>query len=536
VTTSETNEGVATPDDDAEVAIAIGSWLGTATNNLPGRWELVSRLREGGMGEVFRAKDHELSSATNPVFVAIKIVSALEGSDALKRFRREAKVLAEMGGSNVVHIISYGHQDGFAYLVMELLKGCDLEEHIEKFGIYTEDTLPELLRILRIIAYVVLRAHKRGLLHRDIKPANVFLKLDGAELEPVLLDFGIAGSHGARTHSTQAQTKAGMVIGTPGYMACEQIGGETVGPMADIYALCVILFEALAGFLPFDASKGKEQGWGLMAMMKKAMAEKGAVDYWLTQLPAWVQQERFSDLRDMLRKGLDPDPKKRFASTDEFVAIIDRVAGTANAPRTPTPRPPQGGGTIDNNAVTGEAPITSEPSIIVSTTPRWSWPSRRTLAIAAIGIVSFAGIVFIALSVMNASSHRAHLPHGPTPRSPPSALVVTHDAGTPSTDAATSSDVTNVVANTQLGEDAGTPLTVVADAGVAEPVLPTRRGHDRRPHRRAETDEERQARSLQRRLMQQCCDGTGIAGAVGASRCPPAPGSSDYRRLRCGHH
>ncbi len=210
---------------------------------LAGRYEIESVLAEGGMATVYLARHRVVNREC-----AIKILSStlVRNKVVRERFRREAKATQKLAHPNIIEILDHGEtDDGMPYLVMEYLKGETLANAIEKGPMKPSLALPIGMQITRALA----RAHDFDVIHRDLKPENVFLC---ARQEPVplakLLDFGIARSmHDARL------TNAGDVFGTPQYMAPERISSIDAGPSADLYSFGVMLFEMLAGKLPFEA-------------------------------------------------------------------------------------------------------------------------------------------------------------------------------------------------------------------------------------------------------------------------------------------
>jgi eukaryotic-like serine/threonine-protein kinase len=210
---------------------------------LAGRYEIENVVAEGGMATVYLARHRVVNREC-----AVKILSStlVRNKVVRERFRREAKATQKLAHPNIIEILDHGEtDDGLPYLVMEFLKGETLADAIEKGPM----KLPQALALGIQIARALARAHDFDVIHRDLKPENVFLCERGKN-PPLakLLDFGIARSmHDARL------TSAGDVFGTPQYMAPERITSIDAGPSADLYSFGVMLFEMLAGKLPFDA-------------------------------------------------------------------------------------------------------------------------------------------------------------------------------------------------------------------------------------------------------------------------------------------
>jgi serine/threonine protein kinase len=221
-----------------------------------GPYEIESPLGEGGMGEVYRARDVRLDRT-----VAIKVlVSHLSSSPELKqRMDREARAISALNHPHICHLYDIGSQDGTDYLVMEFLEGETLAERLRKGPL----PLPEVLKIAIAIADALTVAHRQGIVHRDLKPGNIMLTRAGAKL----MDFGLAkatspslgisGSNapllsGDRTRSEASPlTTAGAIIGTIQYMAPEQLEGKEADSRSDLFALGAILYEMVTGNRPF---------------------------------------------------------------------------------------------------------------------------------------------------------------------------------------------------------------------------------------------------------------------------------------------
>jgi len=288
-----------------------------------GRYRLVRRIGQGGMGEVWRAHDRVLRRE-----VALKILSPEHGRTpaAIARFEREIQATAELSHPNTVRIHDWGvTADGVWYYAMELLDGVDLGELVRRRG-----PLPTPLAVrLGVAAAEALgEAHARGIVHRDIKPGNLFvIPVDGDADTLKVLDFGVARI----ADDDAALTQAGAIVGTPGFIAPEVIAGAAGGAPADVYGLAASLFFSLTGRSP--AGLGTPPS--LLA---------GAV-------PA--------DLEAVVLRGLDPDPERRHASGAALAAALvatglaegwsggfriesppgGRAAGDAEPPATQDERP-----------------------------------------------------------------------------------------------------------------------------------------------------------------------------------------------------
>jgi hypothetical protein len=204
-----------------------------------GDYELLEEIGRGGMGVVYRARHEELGRE-----VALKLLTAgvCHQPGGRDRFEQESQVLARLDHPGIVPVYGVGEDDGQTYFAMKLIQGPDLRA---RFAALREG-LAEGVGVLVAVCRAVQFAHDRGIIHRDLKPANILQDSEGAVF---VTDFGLA----YRLDRDQGLTATGALVGTPAYMAPEQITGETkIGPEADVWALGVILYELLTGRLPFQ--------------------------------------------------------------------------------------------------------------------------------------------------------------------------------------------------------------------------------------------------------------------------------------------
>ncbi|MCA1650829.1 MAG: serine/threonine protein kinase [Acidobacteria bacterium] len=217
-----------------------------------GKYRIEQLLGRGGMGAVYRARDMRLDR-----LIALKVVRAelLGDAEARRRFRREAQIVARLQHPAIVAVYDYGtFADAGAYLVMELVRGEDLRRVLLREGRIDPD---RAARILSTVCAAIEAAHREGVLHRDLKPENILLP--GGEVEAKVLDFGVAKviTDEPRDEQTTAadtgsiSTVEGMIIGTPAYMAPEQLRGAPPDGRTDVCSLGVIAYEMLSGELPF---------------------------------------------------------------------------------------------------------------------------------------------------------------------------------------------------------------------------------------------------------------------------------------------
>jgi serine/threonine-protein kinase len=205
-----------------------------------GRFLVRREVGRGAMGVVLEVEDPDLRRR-----LALKVVRS--ETPALARLEREALIAARLDHPNIVRVYETGAEGEFHYIAMEFIDGRPFEDLVEG------TPLEERLRILEDVARALDYAHRQGVVHRDVKPANVLVDAKG---HAWLTDFGLARGDALRTQLT----RTGAVMGTPMYMAPEQVRGEshTAGPAADIYSLGVMLYRCLSGRAPFDAVSATE--------------------------------------------------------------------------------------------------------------------------------------------------------------------------------------------------------------------------------------------------------------------------------------
>jgi serine/threonine-protein kinase len=258
---------------------------------LDGRYRLVDELGRGGHGVVYRAVDEQAGT-----YVAVKVLRQTVADDPQYAVRlwREAQSLAALWGSSVVQVHSFGQDAGTVYMVMELLEGETLDEHLmelESFG--DRMSSYQLLITLDPIARALHLAHSKGIIHRDIKPSNIFLMAPDLGGGVRLMDFGLAKIAGA-----EQLTEVGMIAGSPSYIAPEMWRSEPFDHRADIYSLAAVIFRALSGRPPFQApstldifiAATTEPRPKLTPVRPELSPE---IDLWLARALALERQDRF---------------------------------------------------------------------------------------------------------------------------------------------------------------------------------------------------------------------------------------------------
>lgn len=215
--------------------------MSSAKNLIAGRYEVISHIGQGGMADVFLALDSILNRQ-----VAIKILRADLSQDTVSilRFEREAQAATALSHPNIVEIYDVGDYKGHHYIVMEYVPGKTLKQIIRERGPLMKE---EAIDIMKQLTSAIFEAHKKGIIHRDIKPQNIIVKSDGTIK---ILDFGIATAKG----SSQL-TQANNVMGSVHYLAPELAKGDGASSQSDVYAMGIVLFEMLAGDVPYKADQ-----------------------------------------------------------------------------------------------------------------------------------------------------------------------------------------------------------------------------------------------------------------------------------------
>jgi serine/threonine-protein kinase len=293
--------------------------LGRGQDLVLGKYILLERVGEGGMGQVFKAR-HRLMGRT----VAIKLIrqERLDSPEAIKRFEREVRAAAVLDHPNIVHALDADRVGGNHLLVMEYIDGAsDLAKLVKKNG-----PLPVTLasEYLRQAALGLQHAHERGMVHRDIKPHNLLLTADGAVVK--ILDMGLArlSRSDAETHTSNL-TQEGKVMGTPDYLAPEQaLAAHTVDIRADLYSLGCTFYYLLSGRLPFKSDNLTG------ALLKHQLEQAVPVEQLRPEVPP--------ELAAIIRKLMAKRPEDRFQTPAELVcALSPPKQTTVDTPSQPTP-------------------------------------------------------------------------------------------------------------------------------------------------------------------------------------------------------
>jgi serine/threonine-protein kinase len=315
-----------------------------------GPYQIVAPVGEGGMAAVYKAYQPSMER-----YVALKVLprQMAQSEEFIARFKREARLLAQLQHPHILSVFDYGEADGFTYIAMPLVQSGTLADLLKTRRV----SLPEIRRIITQIGDALGYAHARGIIHRDIKPSNVLVDERGNCL---LTDFGLA----RMAVATSMLTSSGAIMGTPAYMSPEQGTGGTVDGRSDIYSLGIILYEMVTGRVPYSAETP-------IAIVFKHIQD-----------PLPPARNIIPDLSEALElvllKSLAKTPDDRYQSAEEFVHAIQEAipftsavtpALRAGAPTTPPPpvvtpvsQPPAAQAQPNANLPTMMEPVSKPPS------------------------------------------------------------------------------------------------------------------------------------------------------------------------------
>ncbi|WP_233259361.1 CHASE2 domain-containing serine/threonine-protein kinase [Ramlibacter sp. WS9] len=280
-----------------------------------GRYQVEKELGKGAMGVVYLGRDPKIGRV-----VAIKTMALgdeFEGeelADARERFFREAETAGRLQHQNIVTIFDAGEEHELAYIAMEFLKGKDLADVCKDGHLLP---VPKVLSIVARVAEALAYAHRQNVVHRDIKPANIMYEFDSDTVK--VTDFGIARI------TDSSKTKTGLVLGTPSFMSPEQIAGKKVDGRSDIYSLGVMLFQMLAGVLPFRGDS--------MAELMYKIANEEAPDIRI------IRREISERLANVVALALSKRPETRYQDGDQFAADLRSMLAEMSGAPLPAPAP-----------------------------------------------------------------------------------------------------------------------------------------------------------------------------------------------------
>jgi hypothetical protein len=343
----------------AEGGAAAAKKTGSGPDPLVGRifnerYKVLALIARGGMGKVYRAEQSPLGRV-----VALKVLNPTYSGDHdpefHKRFFLEASMTAKLRHPNTVMVFDYGRtEDNIYYMAMEYLEGHTLHRAIRQAGHFSEE---RTAHVARQICRSLREAHSVGVVHRDLKPANIYLLEHGDEPDFVkVLDFGLVKN--VADKDGEELTKAGLFMGSPKYMAPEQIQGGTVDARTDVYALGVIMYEMIAGKVPFD------QANNMQLLMAHVNDEPPPIRK--TNPAAKLS----TSMEETIARAMSKSPQDRFRSMDEVLAALKRLG--------PSPAPePSGALTADPERFlsTGSGPQVSrvvEAPAAAAAPPFWA--------------------------------------------------------------------------------------------------------------------------------------------------------------------
>lgn len=268
-----------------------------------GKYHIIEQLGEGGMATVYKALDKTLDR-----YVAIKVIRADKPltKESLARFERDAKSLAKLTHANIVNVIDYGFMGNAPYLVMPFIPSGTLRNQLGK-PVAWEQAFRMLLPVARALDY----AHQYKIIHRDVKPSNILITESG---DPMLTDFGIAKI--LEGEDQTELTRTGVGLGTPEYMAPEQVLGEELDGRADQYSLGIVLYELISGRKPFQADTP------MAVAAKQASQPLPRITQFVAGLPQAIE--------NFLVKVLSKDPGNRYAGMSEMVKAMDVMLSRRN--------------------------------------------------------------------------------------------------------------------------------------------------------------------------------------------------------------
>jgi serine/threonine protein kinase len=332
----------------------MSTWVGKTL----GKVHIESLLARGGMAEVYLGTHTTLQRE-----VAVKILrnNYDENPDSLARFQREARVVAKLRHPNIVQVFDFDSVDNHPYLIMEYIRGPSLSRYL--YALHNKKKRlghPVVVRLLNALASALQYAHASGVIHRDIKPGNILLTSRSSQIvidnplpddfEPVLTDFGLVRFLDSSRHTT-----AGQIAGTPAYMSPEQARGELTDERTDVYSLGIVIYEILAGHLPFD-------GETTMSILLKHINDPPPP---IPDLPPLLQM--------VLHRALAKDANERFQTPTEFAkAFSDAVEGK-----------------LDPSTLRLPAPVAAAPKTAPRKILRWGTVALALVTVIALGAVSF---------------------------------------------------------------------------------------------------------------------------------------------------
>lgn len=341
------------------------------TGRVLGDYQLLRRLGSGGMGQVYLARQLSLKR-----HVAVKLLrdDLVTNATALKRFQAEAEAVAKLNHPNIVHIHQIGEHDGLRYMVLEYVEGRNLRDYLARRG------PPDLAISLTVIRQVVLalqKAHEMGLVHRDIKPENILIT---RRAEVKVADFGLSRYFAGEGPATNL-TQSGVTLGTPLYMAPEQVQGKPTDHRTDIYSLGVTCYHLLAGEPPFRGVTAFDVALKHVQEQPRPLAD--------------LRPDLPDDVCGMVHKMMAKDPAERYQSARDILRDIAKVRegttvalGQTGAVATQSP-------SLSLGTVSAASPVASEEEGTAGSHSLGKWPwifaGIACLAATVGGVLLFLG-------------------------------------------------------------------------------------------------------------------------------------------------
>ena len=326
---------------------------------LAGKYTIVRPLAEGGMGAVFEARDEELGRR-----VAIKLLKA-DNEKAVARFQREAKIAASLESEHAVRVFEVGATESeLPFLVMEYLEGRDLGQELAE-----RERLPvsEAVGLVLEVCEAVAEAHERGIVHRDLKPSNLFLhrRLDGS-VRIKVLDFGISKPMDPSVASDAQFTETGATLGTPLYMSPEQLRNpRDADARTDLWALGLILYEAVAGELPWELDSLQSLGARIATEPPKSLRA--------------IAPDAPEELETIVERCLEKKPERRYQSVVAFAeavaplgptdasALLERIRSLTGASRRERASTLRSAGDVETESTSDEGELADDRAAAAGT-------------------------------------------------------------------------------------------------------------------------------------------------------------------------
>lgn len=389
-----------------------------------GPYQIVAPLGEGGMAAVYKAYQGSMDR-----YVAVKVLprQMAESEEFIARFKREARMLAQLQHPHILPVFDYGESEGYTYIVMPFVQSGTLADVIRGRRM----SMPEIRRIMTQVGDALAYAHARGMIHRDVKPSNVLVDERGNCL---LTDFGLA----RMTEATSKLTSSGAIMGTPAYMSPEQGAGKDLDGRSDIYSLGIIMYELVTGRVPYYADTP------IAIVFKHIQDPLPSARNYVPDLPDAVER--------VLLKCLSKSPEERYQTADDFVQAIQNAipgAGAASAPAAENrtalaasapppvqatawnPLPPSNPASSQPVSYSPPASMPRSSSASISQPRVPAAPNRLPLMVlagAGIGVVGIIAVIVLAIAIRY---YNTRVVTAPNPTRTSAAATSTPQAETP---------------------------------------------------------------------------------------------------------